>query len=1046
MRGPLFFLLISTLDLLVIDINGKTLGVYGNNRAEELCEWVKIIIFALYLHKYTMRRNTFIVALFFALTSFATPATAQTIDKRERIDDINTMLERRRWGEARMALERFSDELNPIVDHNDVAWAEFHKVRCAMELGDSEVEAAMENYLKRYPASTYRNTMQFMLACYVSDNGDYKQASELFKKVDYKGLGASDKERYDMRVGYIRFLEGDYRKAKMHFVKVSKLSDLYPHALYYYSYIVYREGHFIEAEDGFLRLKEYVGYESLAPFYLLQIEYRKGNYDYVINEGEALLKRASSSTRADIVRVLAESYFIQGDYKNALLQINTYPEELFGRQESYIRGYSLYRMTQYREAVAALTKVCGAEDALTQNASYHLADCYLNLGDKQMAADAFALAAVEGFDETIAEDAHLNYCRLKFELGGGVFNESINILKSYMKRYPDSPHIMEIKQLLIAAFFNSENYQAAYVAIREFDNPDREMAAAHQKVAVYLAVDAIERGDWELAESLLSEAEKIALVPKYNALIKYWQGEIAYHKGDNKLAAMYYEEYVRRAPKSEIEYQYAHYGLGYAYLNMGKLDLAQQALQEFVYDYPVRDGFLFDAHNRLGDVYFETRQFENARRVYRVSAASYTDDRFYANYQLAMVDGIDDRQKSKITRLKSIVANGEGPYVDDAWYELGRTYLSLHQYRDGAVTLQSFVEADTTSPFYVSALSDLALAYYNLERKDEARQYYEKVVAYDPQSSAAMSAIRSIRDIYIADGNVDAYFEFAERSGVQSDMSIAARDSLSFAAARTLYLGGDIENAKNRLNNYIETFDKGYNRTEALFYLSDCYVLLDNKPQAMKNMELLLDLGQTQYRERVLDVYARMTFDEQEYEKAAGAYYELYNSAHDLKKRQIASEGYISASLCYLTGGKLQEAAENVIKMQDATEWAMRKALLAKANILRENNSMPEALGLYKKLAENTMTAEGAEAYYYLVENDFNCGDYTTAEERVYALDRCGSEYWHARIFIVLGDVLVKTNNLFQARATYQSVVDGYSIPDDGVITEAKKRIASIGK
>ena len=386
-----------------------------------------------------MKKNTFIAAVLLVLASFATPATAQTIDKREHIDDINTMLERRRWGEARMALDRFSSELNPVIDYNEVVWAEYYKVRCAMELGDSEVEAAMANYLKRYPASVYRNSMQFMLACYVSDNGDYKQAKELFEKVDYKSLSVTDKERYDMRVGYISFLDGEYRKAKHHFLQVSKVSDLYPHALYYYSYIVYREGHFIEAEDGFMQLKKYVGYESLAPFYLLQIEYRRGNYDYVINEGEALLGHASASTRADIVRVLAESYFIRGDYKNALLQINDYPEELYGRQEYYIRGYSLYRMTQYREAVAALNKVCGAEDALTQNASYHLADCYLNLGDKQSAADAFAMASTEGFDETIAEDAHLNYCRLKFELGGGVFNESINILKSYLKRYPESP-------------------------------------------------------------------------------------------------------------------------------------------------------------------------------------------------------------------------------------------------------------------------------------------------------------------------------------------------------------------------------------------------------------------------------------------------------------------------------------------------------------------------------------------------------------------------------------------------------------------------------
>ena len=80
-----------------------------------------------------------------------------------------------------MALERFSAELNPIIDYNDIAWAEYYKVLCAMELGDSEVESAMEGYVKRFPVSPYRNTVQFMLACYVSDSGDMERAAELLR-------------------------------------------------------------------------------------------------------------------------------------------------------------------------------------------------------------------------------------------------------------------------------------------------------------------------------------------------------------------------------------------------------------------------------------------------------------------------------------------------------------------------------------------------------------------------------------------------------------------------------------------------------------------------------------------------------------------------------------------------------------------------------------------------------------------------------------------------------------------------------------------------
>lgn len=84
-----------------------------------------------------------------------------------------------------------------------------------------------------------------------------------------------------------------------------------------------------------------------------------------------------------------------------------------------------------------MQQVCGADDALTQNASYHLADCYLRGGDKQRAMQSFAMAANEAFDAAIAEDALFNYGKLQYELGGGLFNEAIHVLNRYIAQYPD---------------------------------------------------------------------------------------------------------------------------------------------------------------------------------------------------------------------------------------------------------------------------------------------------------------------------------------------------------------------------------------------------------------------------------------------------------------------------------------------------------------------------------------------------------------------------------------------------------------------------------
>jgi predicted negative regulator of RcsB-dependent stress response len=52
--------------------------------------------------------------------------------------------------------------------------------------------------------------------------------------------------------------------------------------------------------------------------------------------------------------------------------------------------------------------------------------------------------------------------------------------------------------------------------------------------------------------------------------------------------------------------------------------------------------------------------------------------------------------------------------------------------------------------------------------------------------------------------------------------------------------------------------------------------------------------------------------------------------------------------------------------------------------------------------------------------------------------------YWLAKSFILLGDIYMSRGDSFQARATYQSVVDGYSPADDGIVAEARQRIEKL--
>ena len=100
---------------------------------------------------------------------------------------------------------------------------------------------------------------------------------------------------------------------------------------------------------------------------------------------------------------------------------------------------------------------------------------------------------------------------------------------------------------------------------------------------------------------------------------------------------------------------------------------------------------------------------------------------------------------------------------------------------------------------------------------------------------------------------------------------------------------------------------------------------------------------------------------------------------------------------------------------------------------------------LYRELAKEVKSREGSEAAYYVIESLFESGDMDATEKAVFAYsDREPDSYWLAKAFLLLGDVYVRKGDNFQARATYQSVADGYTPADDGIVDEAKARIAKL--
>ena len=241
------------------------------------------------------------------------------------------------------------------------------------------------------------------------------------------------------------------------------------------------------------------------------------------------------------------------------------------------------------------------------------------------------------------------------------------------------------------------------------------------------------------------------------------------------------------------------------------------------------------------------------------------------------------------------------------------------------------------------------------------------------------------------------------------------------------------------------SYPKGYYLTDALYYLSDCYLLAGDRENAIVTLTELAGQGTNQYTVAVLEKLSELTFADKRWDEAASAYRRLYDVAPTKTGREDAMAGYVRATVAGGDGAKIAAMAADVCGRDDAGAVALREAKYAWAKELRAEGRRAEAVKLYKELSQEVRTKEGSEAAYYVIESTFESGDMDKTEAAVFAFsEREPQAYWLARAFLLLGDVYVRKGDTFQARATWQSVADGYSPADDGIVEEAKARIAKL--
>lgn len=967
-------------------------------------------------------------------------------------DDAVELFDKEKYAAAQEKFRYYIDQIREEEDELRVN-AEYYFGICALYLFHKDAEYILESFVANHPDSRWVEHVYLELAAYNYKRKRYKKALEWYEFLDPLSLNSDQRTEFYYKRGHCRFEKDQKTEAKTDFYEVLQVESKYKKpALYYYSHIAYEEENFQTALKGFLQLKEDENFAPLVPYYITQVYYHQAKYSDIIEYARPFLDSGNvEATKRipEIARLIGDAYYRQEEYEDALRYLSLYQEETDkrdrSREDAYQFGYAKYRSADYTGALDALSECTSEEDELAQSASYHMADCYLKLDEKQYARTAFKEASEMDFNREVKEDALFNYAKLAYELSFNPFNEAILAFEQYLEDYPDSPRKDEAYSFLLNVYLKTNNYEEAYRSLERIDNKNLQVQEAYQLVTFNRGAQLFQSSRYEEAHAFFNKVKTYPINKDLLAEATYWKAEIAFRQDKFTQAVALYNQFIKEPGAFNSEYyEEANYGSGYALFKQKKYVSAISSFRKYTDAASNTDPRKKnDALLRLGDCYYVSKEYSKAIEYYDRAITMDGTMKDYALYQKGISYGLKGEPEKEIEVLKTLVNEGaDSRYYVDAKFQLAKTYLEIDQRSQAKPLYESIVNEHVSSPYVSKSLLDLCLIHTKDSNREAAMDAFDQILTEYPNDKVLKDALAIVRNILLEERGADYLTGLSEEHNIL-DIDKAELDEEVFLAAADHYFNQNCSKAIDVLGAYLNQFRPAIHATEANYYIAECYFATDEVDKALEAYNFVITQAVNELTEDALVAAATIHFNQKNYEVALNNYRELEGVA--LNKNNVL-EAEIGQMRCYWKLGQNQYAldyANRVINNEGTPSNIKDDALLMRAKILMANGQFDDAYSDFGEIAKKT-GVKAAEAKYNMALIAYKKEAYKPAEKECFELIQRFSSFSQFKYkgFLLLVDVYMKLEDYFQARTTLNTILDNVSEP--WVIDEARAKMEEL--
>jgi len=927
--------------------------------------------------------------------------------------------------------------------------ATYYYIVNGLILDDSLVLNEAKDFVKNETNVARVQMLHYQLGEYYFRQKQYHQAIDVYAKAGIENLTNTEIAALKFHKAYSYFTTQQFKEAKILFNTIRQIpTDInYVDANYYYGFLCFYDKQYSDALTAFTIADKDVIYQNVVPFYIAEIYYFTGDKDRALSFGEAALNRSGAQMYAiELKQLVGHLYFDKKEYAQALpfLEFYVNKNEKVRREDLYELAFCYYAAKQLDKAIDGFKQLGGKEDSLAQNSMYLLADAYLKTNQKTNARNAFLFCAGNTSNAIQKEVSAFNYAKLSYELG--YLDIAIKALQGFLNDYKKSAYINETKELLVSAMANTSNYKDALELFENLPEKSESVKKVYPRVLYARAVELVNDRRIDEAEILLDKLIKAPYNNQQIQLANFWKGEIAYRNGNTSDAIVYLTNYLARPQiNGEVNIDNAKYNLAYCLLKKGNYKEALQNFESVEKNITSTSPSMEqDAYLRSGDCYFMLKTFQAALKVYDNVINQNFKSADYATYQKAVIAGALGKQNDKIILLQNLPKQyPNSSYSGEALLEIANTYIAAEDFQKAIDPLQELTKNKNASIFYPQAYLKLGVAYFNLDKNEEALKYFSYLAKQYPNAQEADESVEYIRSIFIETLRTEEFVSFMKQNG--KPISYSEEDSLTYKSAQIKYEANDSANARKGFANYLSKFPDGKNALSANYLSAELNYNNKNNKAALQYYENVAVKAPNNFAERAALQAARIYyFDIKDVVNAEKYFAQAKQIATQQENKLEAMRGLLR---CQYKQQKWKDAQPNakdlLLEKNIATDDKMMANLII-AKVNQNDNKLVDAVVAYKQVIALGKSEFSAEAAYRIAEILFIQGNFKDAENEAFdCIKKYGSyDYWLTKSYILLGDVYFGLRDFFNAEATFKSVSENATITE--LKAEAKQKLATL--